>query len=241
MIKYLKSKFYRLKTSKNYLKIVKLYHFLFQESFRTNIQIPEFYNHNVHRSEIINKIIEIKKFNNYLEIGCDQNELFEKVKIKNKIGIDPHNGGTLRVTSDSFFINNNKKFDLVFIDGLHTYDQVKKDIKNSLNALNEKGLILLHDCFPFSYYDQAVPRAQRKWNGDTWKAIVECRTRGDIKVLVGAFDNGIGLIYKNKNINMLILDKDIREISYKDYYHNYVKYLNLVSYELFIKEINDFK
>ena len=83
------------------------------------------------------------------------------------------------------FLKNQDKFDLIFIDGLHTYNQVLKDIKNSLVALNNKGFVLLHDCFPMSYYDQAVPRAQRKWNGDVWKAITEIRTLKDVDTYVG--------------------------------------------------------
>ena len=32
-----------------------------------------------------------------------------------------------------------------FIDGLHEYAQVKRDIENSLNFLEPNGVILLHD------------------------------------------------------------------------------------------------
>ena len=241
MIKYLKLKFYRLKTSKNYLRLVKLYHFLFREKFRKKIKMPDFFNNKIHRIDIINKIISLKKFDKYLEIGCDQNELFNNVQIKEKIGVDPHSGGTHRMTSDFFFKSNSKIFDLIFIDGLHTYKQVKKDIKNSLDCISEKGFILIHDCFPLSYYDQAVPRAQRKWNGDVWKAIVEFRTENNINVMVGAFDNGIGLIYKRKNKNKLFLVKNFNEVNYEDYYNNYFSYLNLVDSKTFFNEVNDFE
>lgn len=241
MYNFIKVKLYRLKTSNNYLKLIKLYHFFFGETFKKKIRIPDFYNNKIHRIDVVNKIIEIKKFNDYLEIGCDQDELFNRVKIRYKTGVDPHSGGTHRMTSDSFFKTNNRLFDLIFIDGLHTYKQVKKDIENSLDCLTEKGFLLLHDCFPLSYYDQAVPRAQRKWNGDTWKAIIDFRTKENLNVFVGAFDNGIGLIYKKKNLNKLILDKEIKKIKYKDYYHNHHDYLNLISYETFFKKIDDFK
>jgi hypothetical protein len=45
----------------------------------------------------------------------------------------------------------NKKFDFVYIDGLHTYEQVKKDIENSLpllNSNNGKMVIGGHDYSP---------------------------------------------------------------------------------------------
>ena len=34
------------------------------------------------RSEIIQKIINNKKYKNYLEIGCDRDENFSKIKIE---------------------------------------------------------------------------------------------------------------------------------------------------------------
>ena len=37
-------------------------------------------------------------------------------------------GGNMKITSDDFFKQNKNKYDCVFIDGLHIYDQVKRDI-----------------------------------------------------------------------------------------------------------------
>ncbi len=47
------------------------------------------------------------------------------------------------MTSDSFFSTNQKNFDCIFIDGLYTYEQAKKDVINSINVLNENGMIFL--------------------------------------------------------------------------------------------------
>ena len=60
-------------------------------------------------------------------------------------------GGTIRTTSDEFFKNNKEKFDLIFLDGLHTYHQTIKDINNSLRNLNSNGIIIIHDCLPKKY------------------------------------------------------------------------------------------
>lgn len=38
-----------------------------------------------------------------------------------------------------------QKFDFVYIDGLHTYDQVKKDILNYKNIIKDTGFIAGHD------------------------------------------------------------------------------------------------
>ena len=47
------------------------------------------------------------------------------------------------MTSDEFFKNNKDQFDLIFIDGLHHYNQVKKDIINSVEVLKDGGIILM--------------------------------------------------------------------------------------------------
>lgn len=116
---------------------------------------------------------------------------------------------------------------------------MKKDILNSINCLNPNGIVLVHDCFPMSYYDQAIPRVQRKWNGDVWKAITELRNFDNLNICVGAFDNGIGLIQKKNNQNKLLLKTKIKDLKYTDYYNNYNQYLNLLSVDEFFKFIND--
>ena len=233
---------YRLITSKNYLKLVKIYHEIFGEKFKKNLPITHNYNSRLHRLEVINNIIKKKNSQSYLEIGCDQNEVFSSVSIKKKIGIDPISGGTHRMTSDNFFKINSDKFDLIFIDGLHRYAQVKKDIENSLSILNQKGVILIHDCMPFTFYDQACPRAQRKWNGDVWKAIVELRTKNNLTTCVGSFDNGIGMVIKEENHNLLnikVTNKSYFEkLTYEEYYNNFKSYLNLVDEKEFYEILN---
>ena len=164
-----------------------------------------------------------------MEIGCDQDELFSKITIEKKIGVDPASGGTVRDTSDNFFKKNNAKFDIIFIDGLHEYDQVKKDINNSLIFLNDNGVIFLHDCMPMRFIYQAVPRATGLWNGDVWKNIVESRTKSEIDTYVVHADHGIGMILKKTNKKMLNLSiNNFKKLKFKDYFYNYKEYLNIV-------------
>lgn len=54
---------------------------------------------------------------------------------------------TYKMTSDEYFSKCTDLFDLIFLDGWHQYDQTKKDIKNSLNHLNQDGIIACHDYF----------------------------------------------------------------------------------------------
>ena len=181
------------------------------------------------RFAIIQKIIDKKKYKSYLELGCDKNSNFTKIKIQNKIGVDPRLGGTLKMTSDEFFENNETYFDCIFIDALHIYEQVRKDILNSVKFLNAHGIIIIHDCLPKKIWNQIVPQIYGHWNGDVWKAIVEARTMKDIDTYTCKADHGLGLIFKRPNRNILQLnDKNFKKLKYKDYYVNHKKFMNLV-------------
>ena len=130
-----------------FLRLNRLYHYIFGEKFYKKINF-EWHKYPA-RDEIIQETINRKNYKSYLEIGCDQDLLFSKIKIEKKIGVDPNSGGTIRDTSDNFFKKNNSKFDIIFIDGLHEYAQVKKDINNSLFFLNV-SLFIYSDWFIYS-------------------------------------------------------------------------------------------
>lgn len=212
----------------------KIYYNIFVENFKEKIKnnFPE----NYYRWDLIKYLINKNNYKNYLEIGCDQNQLFSKIEIENKTGVDPESGGNIKTTSDDFFLNNTGKFNIIFIDGLHMYEQVKKDIINSVNCLNDDGIVLVHDCMPDSMAKQAVPRFKMKWNGYVWKAIVDLRQNKDLDIYTCEMDEGIGIIKKNKNSEILKLDKPINKLKFKDYYDNYKDYLRVISVNKF-KEI----
>jgi len=198
---------------------------IFKEYFKKRIQLD--WRLTTKRYDILNSIIKNQNYKNYLEIGCDQDATFNEVKIENKIGVDPKSGGTIRKTSDDFFKGNKLFFDIIFIDGLHIYEQVKKDINNALNFLKPSGVILLHDCLPLKIRDQMVPRSHDHWNGDTWKAIVEARTRNDLDTYTCEADHGIGIIFKRDNKQILKLDNtNFKSLKFKDYYYNYNNFMN---------------
>ena len=183
--------------SKLTLYLRRFYYYIKNERFSKKFNYD--WNKTQTRFDIINKLINSKKFKSYLEIGCQSDVNFSKIKIENKVGVDPQSGGTLRMTSDKFFSQNKDTFDLIFIDGLHIHEQVLKDIDNSLNVLNENGVILLHDCLPAKIWHQTIPQTHSSWNGDVWKSIVQSRTREDIDTYTIKADQGLGLILKRTN------------------------------------------
>ena len=166
------------------------------------------------------------------------NELFEKIKIDYKIGVDPYSGGNFRGTSNFFFSQNNRKFDCIFIDGLHEYDQVCNDLENSLNCLKENGIILLHDTLPANIHQQAVPRYKIIWNGDVWKSIVRYRIKNDCDIVTCKIDHGVSVVQKIinkkplKNIDIL----DCKKLNFRDFYENHKEYMRIMSY----KEVIDY-
>jgi len=214
--------------------INKVYHLIFSEKFSKKINF-NFDKRN--RLDLIKHVIKKNDYKNYLEIGCHNNEVFDKIEIE-KIGVDPISGGNYKGTSDKFFKNNLKKFDCIFIDGLHEYSQVRKDILNSIEILNKDGIIILHDCLPPSISHQRVPRTRYTWNGDVWKAIVEARTWEHVDTYTVLSDQGLGLIKKKKNSNVLnIGNVSFKKLKYKFFYENYPKIMRIISYDKILEII----
>ena len=197
IIDYLRKKYIRLQGSRNVMKLNYVIEKYIKAKKLDDVGLD--FSDKPSRQFIVQDIINTKKYRSYLEIGTFHNDLFDNIKCDKKVGVDPVSGGTIRKTSDDFFISNNEKFDCIFIDGLHYYSQVKKDIDNSLKVLNPNGIILLHDCLPNNHFEQAIPRCQATWNGDVWKAIVECRTNKDIDTYTCYADFGIGVILNRAN------------------------------------------
>jgi hypothetical protein len=92
-------------------------------------------------------------------------------------------------TSDSFFANTRDRFDLVFLDGLHEFQQTLRDVLNALEILNDGGLIVVDDSVPIDEFSaipdqsEALSRRiqsgsdRREWNGDVFKAVAFLASR----------------------------------------------------------------
>lgn len=132
-----------------------------------------------HRAEFINFFLRKTKGTNYLEIGVDDaRRCYKHINCENKIGVDPkwdatHDESVINETSDQFFANtfSNLDLDVAFIDGLHHWEQVVKDVKNTIDHINGFGVVMLHDCLPVSEQMQERIQCEGAWTGDTWKAV----------------------------------------------------------------------
>ena len=137
----------------------------------------------VSRERIINYLFN--KYNlvnpDYLEIGVWTGATFKYVNSSNKDGVDPGQYCeckyvNYKMTSDNFFDKEcKKKYDFIFIDGLHTAYQVSKDIYNSIKNLKEGGIIMLDDVYPHSEKEQEALDLTKSGaqTGDVWKAVYD--------------------------------------------------------------------
>ena len=188
-------------------------------------------------TDLINFLIKKYSYHAYLEIGVDdKHQNFDKIRAEEKIGVDP-NPSTLAdfiMTSDDFFTQNKKNFDIIFIDGLHHADTAYRDIINSLKFLNPKGIIVCHDMNPLNELSQKVPRETEKWNGDVWKAWVRLRSeRSDLEMYVIDMDHGCGII-KAGTQKIIRLD---HELTYDFFDNRRNELLNLISVEKALQKI----
>jgi SAM-dependent methyltransferase len=130
------------------------------------------------RTELINYIIKKQGYKTYLEIGIGTGRNFEAIQCKEKVSIDPDPEckAIYQCTSDFFFDRikdktNSFSANIIFIDGLHHADQVRKDIINAWECLTDGGCLVLHDTNPDREEITHVPRDSKEWCGDVYKAI----------------------------------------------------------------------
>lgn len=126
-------------------------------------------------TSLINYIAAKIGAKSYLEIGTNNCKNFNAIQVPHKVGVDPDLTSPCSVhkTSDDFFKYNKEYFNLIFIDGLHHSDQVKRDILNAWKFLDPKGVIVIHDCNPSEEKHTIVPRGTKVWNGDVYKTVAD--------------------------------------------------------------------
>ncbi|MCB1119636.1 MAG: class I SAM-dependent methyltransferase [Chlamydiia bacterium] len=213
------------------------------------------------KEAIIQSLIDRNLAKSYLEIGVFRGETFLQIRSKRKVAVDPffriplsdklrwtlRNPNNLfahyhEVTSDAYFADHCRHtFDVIFIDGLHTYQQSLKDLLNSLSVLNDNGVILMHDCLPPhaaaatpAHSAEAaeaanIPGWTGEWCGDVWKTICYLRSHcPDLRVSTLPHDYGIGVITKGTPQDTLSLsEQEIEQMTFNDLLANRDQLLNI--------------
>lgn len=165
--------------------------------------------------EIIQHLATWIKPVNYLEIGVRHGNVYHLVRdyAKNCYLVDidfldigySENTIKFEMTSDLFFknIDSNLKFDLVFIDGDHSKEQVLKDFINVKDMIIDDGFIILHDTYPC---DERMELPIHSNNA--WQAMLEIKQRfiKEWEIITLPFNPGL-TIMKKMNINKQLLWK----------------------------------
>lgn len=167
-------------------------------------------NHTQHIQALINE----REYKHYLEIGVQAgHNIMALTGLTKSVGVDPANESSYKegwpeivgLTSDEYFdqLDGRTKFDLIFVDGLHHADQVERDIVNSWKHLKKGGALVLHDVWPTSREMTIIPRQQKQWTGDVFRAFDGLIQKyPDLKWELSKEDYGIATIWFDKDIKI---------------------------------------
>jgi len=150
--------------------------------------------------ERINALAGLNAARSYLEIGVNRGGTFRSVNVRSKVAVDPvflfdyQKLGTEHVkfhevTSDYYFSNivqPEEKFDLIFLDGLHTFEQTYRDFCASLAHAHDKTIWIIDDVAPVSWASSSKEQHQlsarlvrrltmdkrQHWMGDVFKCVL---------------------------------------------------------------------
>jgi hypothetical protein len=183
----------------------------------------------------------------YLEIGIFEGRTIERVEVRDRVGVDPAprfdverlpNGFSFfAMESDKYFesLSRDATFDLAFLDGLHTFEQTKADLFNTLLHI-PSGVILIDDTVPededAALIDRNETNARRlakgskldSWMGDVWRLVSYIDRHLpelDFRTIVGS-GNEQTLVWRRRYGEAIVEppDAESESISYRDVFAN---------------------
>jgi len=171
----------------------------------------------------INRIARHVDVRSYLEIGVNAGLTFNALNFEHKVAVDPHFRFSVAdyrrdgvefhaVPSDAYFTGLARPvvFDLIFLDGLHTFQQTFRDFCNSLACCGPQTIWLIDDVLPTDAFsalpDQNEALRLRKqaggegtaWHGDVFKLMFVLHDFFPMFswVTLGADDNAQALVWR---------------------------------------------
>lgn len=153
----------------------------------------------ISRAEVLQGFLSCFENPSYLEVGVSRGGTFQKIRAQRKVAVDPEfkfdvqearksspNAEFHAVPSDVFFgeiASPADRYDVIFIDGLHTAEQTLRDLLNAIQFLKPSGVIVVDDVVPNSYAaslsDIGAARDLRRelkmddasWMGDVYRLV----------------------------------------------------------------------
>ena len=154
----------------------------------------------MHRADVIQRLLDRYPDPVYLEVGVETGVTFHAIRAARKIAVDPtfqfdqaaaradpinRSSEYHEVESDIYFADIRARddiFDVIFLDGLHTFDQTLKDLLSAIDCLRPDGVIVIDDIMPDSYA-ASLPEVERvrafyalrppssSWMGDVYRLV----------------------------------------------------------------------
>jgi hypothetical protein len=196
----------------------------------------------------LNTLLEGLAATRYLEIGVANGTTIDRIIAHSRVGVDPSPDFDVArlpkglsffgVESDAYFdsLDADTTFDVVFIDGLHTFEQTKSDLFNAFRHV-PYGPILIDDTVPSDEiaaipdiddsYNRRKKMASddRRWMGDVWKLVVyidKYLPQLNFRTIVGS--GNIQTLVWRKNVADLIIEPTeeggVAELSYREVFLN---------------------
>lgn len=153
----------------------------------------------ISRVEVIQAFLSLYDRPSYLEVGVCTGATFHALAAERKVAVDPafrfdaeaaaasHPNATYHaVESDTYFgtiAGRDERFDVIFLDGLHTFEQTLRDLINALTLIRPDGVIVIDDIMPSSYaaslpdlarfnrFREAAGVKRGTWMGDVYKLV----------------------------------------------------------------------
>ena len=207
-----------------------------------------------YKYDIINYLIEVNGYRSYLEVAtlttggkfAEVTDRVRKERIWSRASVSDDDGQpvTYRMSSDEAFTaihENGQYYDIILVDGWHTFAQSEKDILNSSACLSKYGSIVVHDCNPpeENHAGEALVRPDGQWCGNAYQALIKLRmTRHDISACVVDRDYGCAVIQKRPSPPLTPLAGLGFEdcIRWEYFSQNRESLLNLISSSEFLKQ-----
>jgi hypothetical protein len=138
--------------------------------------------------DVLARLHQLLRPKAYLEIGVDTGATLSLAQASElAVGVDPAelprtarlpaNVKLYREKSEEFFarprdtVFGSRRVDLVFIDGMHRFENALDDFTHAESWCQASGTIVLHDCVPVVARTAARERSTKFWVGDTWKVV----------------------------------------------------------------------
>lgn len=147
------------------------------------------------RAQVIQTFLDLFPNPTYLEVGVFDGYTFKDIRAARKVAVDPMfrfdwqsvqdpTAEFHQIPSDEYFgkvVSLNTRFDVIYLDGLHTFEQTLRDLNNAIFFVKENGIIVIDDILPNSYAaslpDQNLAYAVKNvlkdndisWMGDVYK------------------------------------------------------------------------